>query len=424
MLQLTKNLTGPLACNLISRIKYSHFHHLTPMKSTAEYSTSLEHKAQYFKKQYGLDEKDFIALVRATENIDTTNFALASKVNNFNNWATNRDKAIKQLINTIAAKQNFSGNSNKGYAFSEELLETLRAQHINAANKFMKASFINSEGFVALSAACTGAALLCSIGMFCTWLENKNDEKFLQKYLETHKDIKAAMQQDKNPAAKAQAQVMLGKMYLYEKRDYEKALLYLQPAAEQNINADAKALAESILGELYSGHGSHMFRFGKALYYLQRTVDQDVSLEAKARGQYTLGKMYYYGRGVLKDREVAFIYLKPAAEQNADAQVKIKAQFFLGQHLYKYCQGEGVWKAILANLQPVADQNEDVGRKIKAMYMLGDQYFTDNHHHNYQKALPYLEPVAKQNINRDLKKKAQIIIMKIKARSKDSSTKR
>lgn len=115
MLQLTKKVNLSLANSIARRIKYNqNFQQLMPLKSTAVYSTSFEHKTEFFKTQYGLDEKDFSAIKEA-----------AKRINHINLQFTNYEEAIRHLGFVTTAQALAKKNILVPDEFSSQLNEAL-----------------------------------------------------------------------------------------------------------------------------------------------------------------------------------------------------------------------------------------------------------------------------------------------------------
>ena len=196
-------------------------------------------------------------------------------------------------------------------------------------------------------------------------------------------------------------------------RDYEKAVAWLEKAAEAehasaqyalaNIYLAGEAVAKDVTKamELFTraakqGHDYAAYQLGKQ--FLQgEEIEKDV--EAAIRwlkqsaaannqyAQYSLGKLYLDGEKVEKDIRTAITYLKKsAAQNNAFAEYRLGRFYLLGEDV------EADVKEAVQWLEQSASQGNQY-----AQYALGKLYLCGHEvPRNKEKALPYLEASAAQ----------------------------
>ena len=196
-------------------------------------------------------------------------------------------------------------------------------------------------------------------------------------------------------------------------RDYEKAVAWLEKAAEAehasaqyalaNIYLAGEAVAKDVTKatELFTraakqGHDYAAYQLGKQFLQGEET-EKDVeaairwlkqSAAANSQyAQYSLGKLYLDGEKVEKDIRTAITYLKKsAAQNNAFAEYRLGRFYLLGEDV------EADVKEAVQWLEQSASQGNQY-----AQYALGKLYLCGHEvPRNKEKALPYLEASAAQ----------------------------
>ena len=196
-------------------------------------------------------------------------------------------------------------------------------------------------------------------------------------------------------------------------RDYEKAVAWLEKAAEAehasaqyalaNIYLAGEAVAKDVTKatELFTraakqGHDYAAYQLGKQFLQGEET-EKDVEAAIKwlkqsaaannQYAQYSLGKLYLDGEKVEKDIRTAITYLKKsAAQNNAFAEYRLGRFYLLGEDV------EADVKEAVQWLEQSASQGNQY-----AQYALGKLYLCGHEvPRNKEKALPYLEASAAQ----------------------------
>ena len=196
-------------------------------------------------------------------------------------------------------------------------------------------------------------------------------------------------------------------------RDYEKAVAWLEKAAEAehasaqyalaNIYLAGEAVAKDVTKatELFTraakqGHDYAAYQLGKQFLQGEET-EKDVEAAIKwlkqsaaannQYAQYSLGKLYLDGEDVEKDIRTAITYLKKsAAQNNAFAEYRLGRFYLLGEDV------EADVKEAVQWLEQSASQGNQY-----AQYALGKLYLCGHEvPRNKEKALPYLEASAAQ----------------------------
>lgn len=196
-------------------------------------------------------------------------------------------------------------------------------------------------------------------------------------------------------------------------RDYEKAVAWLEKAAEAehasaqyalaNIYLAGEAVAKDVTKatELFTraakqGHDYAAYQLGKQFLQGEET-EKDVEAAIKwlkqsaaannQYAQYSLGKLYLDGEKVEKDIRTAITYLKKsAAQNNAFAEYRLGRFYLLGEDV------EADVKEAVQWLEQSASQGNQY-----AQYALGKLYLCEHEvPRNKEKALPYLEASAAQ----------------------------
>lgn len=196
-------------------------------------------------------------------------------------------------------------------------------------------------------------------------------------------------------------------------RDYEKAVAWLEKAAEAehasaqyalaNIYLAGEAVAKDVTKatELFTraakqGHDYAAYQLGKQFLQEEET-EKDVEAAIKwlkqsaaannQYAQYSLGKLYLDGEKVEKDIRTAITYLKKsAAQNNAFAEYRLGRFYLLGEDV------EADVKEAVQWLEQSASQGNQY-----AQYALGKLYLCGHEvPRNKEKALPYLEASAAQ----------------------------
>ena len=196
-------------------------------------------------------------------------------------------------------------------------------------------------------------------------------------------------------------------------RDYEKAVAWLEKAAEAehasaqyalaNIYLAGEAVAKDVTKatELFTraakqGHDYAAYQLGKQFLQGEET-EKDVEAAIKwlkqsaaannQYAQYSLGKLYLDGEKVEKDIRTAITYLKKSAAQN-----NAFAEYRLGRF---YLRG-GYVEADVKEAVQWLEQSASQGNQY-AQYALGKLYLCGHEvPRNKEKALPYLEASAAQ----------------------------
>lgn len=196
-------------------------------------------------------------------------------------------------------------------------------------------------------------------------------------------------------------------------RDYEKAVAWLEKAAEAehasaqyalaNIYLAGEAVAKDVTKatELFTraakqGHDYAAYQLGKQFLQGEET-EKDVEAAIKwlkqsaaannQYAQYSLGKLYLDGEKVEKDIRTAITYLKKsAAQNNAFAEYRLGRFYLLGEDV------EADVKEAVQWLEQSASQGNQY-----AQYALGKLYLCGHEvPRNKEKAIPYLEASAAQ----------------------------
>ena len=196
-------------------------------------------------------------------------------------------------------------------------------------------------------------------------------------------------------------------------RDYEKAVAWLEKAAEAehasaqyalaNIYLAGEAVAKDVTKatELFTraakqGHDYAAYQLGKQFLQGEET-EKDVEAAIKwlkqsaaannQYAQYSLGKLYLDGEKVEKDIRTAITYLKKsAAQNNAFAEYRLGRFYLLGEDV------EADVKEAVQWLEQSASQGNQY-----AQYALGKLYLCGHEvPRNKEKALQYLEASAVQ----------------------------
>ena len=196
-------------------------------------------------------------------------------------------------------------------------------------------------------------------------------------------------------------------------RDYEKAVAWLEKAAEAehasaqyalaNIYLAGEAVAKDVTKatELFTraakqGHDYAAYQLGKQFLQGEET-EKDVEAAIKwlkqsaaannQYAQYSLGKLYLDGEKVEKDIRTAITYLKKsAAQNNAFAEYRLGRFYLLGEDV------EADVKEAVQWLEQSASQGNQY-----AQYALGKLYLCGHEvPRNKEEALPYLEASAAQ----------------------------
>ena len=196
-------------------------------------------------------------------------------------------------------------------------------------------------------------------------------------------------------------------------RDYEKAVAWLEKAAEAehasaqyalaNVYLAGEAVAKDVTKatELFTraakqGHDYAAYQLGKQFLQGEET-EKDVEAAIKwlkqsaaannQYAQYSLGKLYLDGEKVEKDIRTAITYLKKsAAQNNAFAEYRLGRFYLLGEDV------EADVKEAVQWLEQSASQGNQY-----AQYALGKLYLCGHEvPRNKEKALPYLEASAAQ----------------------------
>ena len=196
-------------------------------------------------------------------------------------------------------------------------------------------------------------------------------------------------------------------------RDYEKAVAWLEKAAEAehasaqyalaNIYLAGEAVAKDVTKatELFTraakqGHDYAAYQLGKQFLQGEET-EKDVEAAIKwlkqsaaannQYAQYSLGKLYLDGEKVEKDIRTAITYLKKsAAQNNAFAEYRLGRFYLLGEDV------EADVKEAVQWLEQSASQGNQY-----AQYALGKLYLCGHEvPRNKEKAIPYLEESAAQ----------------------------
>ena len=196
-------------------------------------------------------------------------------------------------------------------------------------------------------------------------------------------------------------------------RDYEKAVAWLEKAAEAehasaqyalaNIYLAGEAVAKDVTKatELFTraakqGHDYAAYQLGKQFLQGEET-EKDV--EAAIRwlkqsaaannqyAQYSLGKLYLDGEDVEKDVRTAITYLKEsAAHNNAFAEYRLGRLYLLGEDVEA-----NVKEAIQWLEQSASQGNQYAQYALGKLYLCGHEVLRDK-----EKAIPYLEASAAQ----------------------------
>ena len=196
-------------------------------------------------------------------------------------------------------------------------------------------------------------------------------------------------------------------------RDYEKAVAWLEKAAEAehasaqyalaNIYLAGEAVAKDVTKatELFTraakqGHDYAAYQLGKQFLQGEET-EKDVEAAIKwlkqsaaannQYAQYSLGKLYLDGEKVEKDIRTAITYLKKsAAQNNAFAEYRLGRFYLLGEDV------EADVKEAVQWLEQSASQgNQYAQYALGKLYLCGHEVLRDK-----EKAIPYLEASAAQ----------------------------
>lgn len=171
------------------------------------------------------------------------------------------------------------------------------------------------------------------------WLMLGQNYYLIKEYDKALNYANKASEQNKDPFARAGAQKILGKMYLFGqgvKQSYKTAKRYFELVANQKDNLFDRATALFRLGEIYikeiDSGGSRQAKRDlgqQAKRYLEKAEKQDDNLGIKAFAQVKLGSLYLYGVPGTIDHQEAMSYVLKASKQNHNPEAKVRALLLL-----------------------------------------------------------------------------------------------
>ncbi len=161
----------------------------------------------------------------------------------------------------------------------------------------------------------------------------------------------------------------------YKKKQFKKALALFQTIALQEQDKSVRADAQAMLGKMYlAGEGTEQ-DLSKAFTLYKFAIDQNDSSRAKAIGQYGHGRMYLNGDGVPQDKKLAVTLLQAAAKQTDCLATQADAQLYLT--MFDYYGFERIKKnekKAFEQFEALAKQGHSNIAQVEARAYLAEMY--------------------------------------------------